>query len=158
MIVHPADKKTDTWFLGGSGLNTTSQDYARFVAEPDSPQKMKPRNYPFSKNAKIAFCIIITLVIINAIWVFFQNFSGPIFAFTAYGVILFLFLLKKEFLAGIIAGLGGFFVHVYELFFLGMGRLTNIEVVFLFANLFLPIPLIVFSFKAYQKMKQKCRE
>ena len=155
MIVHPVDKKTDILYSGENGLNIMSQGYARFAGEPDSPQKMKPRNYPISKNAKIAFCIIAILVIINAVWFFFQNFSGPIFAFIAYVVIAFLFLVKKEFMAGIIAGAGGLFVHIFELISLGLGDLTDIEVVFLLANLFLPIPLIVFSLKAIKELKQK---
>lgn len=155
MIVPPVDKKIDTWFLAENGLNTTNQEYARCAAEPDSPQKMKPRNYPFSKNAKIAFGIIVILVIINAIWFLFQNFSGPIFAFIAYAVIAFLFLVKKEFMAGIIVGAGGLFVHLYEFIFLGLAGLTDIGVVFLLANLFLPILLIIFSFRAYQELKQK---
>ena len=135
-----------------------NQESVKSAAEPDSPLNMKPKNYPFSKNAKIAFCILVTLIIINAIWSFFQNFSGPIFAFTAYAVIAFLFILKKEYMAGIIAGEGGLFVHVYELIFLGLGGMTEIEIIFLLANLFLPIPLIVFSYKAYQELKQKRRE
>lgn len=155
VIVPPVDKKTDTLFLEGNGLNITSQVYARFAEEPVLPLKMEPNNYHFSKNAKFAFCIIVTLVIINVVWFFFHNFSGPIFAFTAYAVIAFLFFVKREFAAGIIAGIGGLLVHIYELIFLGLGGLTDMEIVFLLANLFLPILLIVFSFKAYQELKQK---
>ena len=155
VIVHPVDKKTGTWFLEGNGSNIMNQVYVRSAEEPVLSLKMEPKNYLFSKNAKIAFCIIVVLVVINAIWFFFQNFSGPIFALIAYAIIAFLFLVKKEFMAGIIAGTGGLFVHIYELIFLGLAGLTDIGVVFLLANIFFPIPLIVFSFKAYQELKHE---
>ena len=107
----------------------------------------------FLPNKKVALLVIITLVIINAVWVTISKSLGPVIALVSYAFITFLFLRKNDFIAGIIIGIVGFIIHFYELIFQGVTELRGLEIAFFYINLVFPIPLIYFSFKAYKELK-----
>jgi hypothetical protein len=107
----------------------------------------------FLPNKKVALLIILTLVIINAVWVTICKSLGPVIALIPYAFITFLFWRKNDFIAGIIIGIVGFIIHFYELIFQGIKELRGFEIAFFFINLVLPIPLIYFSCKAYKEFK-----
>jgi hypothetical protein len=107
----------------------------------------------FSPNQKVAVLIILTLVIINAVWIIICKSLGPVIALISYAFITFLFLRKNDFIAGIIIGILGFIIHFYELIFQGVTELRGLEIAFFYMNLVFPIPLIYFSFKAYKELK-----
>ena len=102
----------------------------------------------------MALLVILSLMIINVVWVIICKFLGPVIALIAYAFITFLFLHKNDFVAGIIIGIVGFIIHFYELIFQGIKELRGFEIAFFFINLVFPILLIYFSFKAYKEFKQ----
>ena len=106
---------------------------------------------PITLNARIASVILIILVVINALWVVSTRQSGPLTALLFYSVILYLFWRKRDFRSGAIAGVVGFGIHVYELLVPGISGLESIYLVFFYLNIFLPIPLIYFSYMAYRE-------
>lgn len=107
----------------------------------------------FLPNQKAALLTILVLVIINAVWVTICKSLGPVIALIPYAFITFLFLLKNDFIAGIIIGIVGFIIHFYELIFQGIKELRGFEIAFFFINLIFPILLIYFSYKAYEEFK-----
>jgi hypothetical protein len=115
--------------------------------------KISIKHNKFLPNKKVALLIILTLVIINAVWVTMCKSLGPAIALILYAFITFLFLRKNDFIAGIIIGIVGFIIHLQELIFQGIKELRGFEIAFFFINLVLPIPLIYFSYKAYKEFK-----
>ena len=111
------------------------------------------RKDPMTLNARIASVILIILIVINALWVVSTRQSGPLIAFLFYSFIIYLFWRKRDFRSGAIAGVVGFGIHVYELLFPGISGLEGIYLVFFYLNIFLPIPLIFFSYMAYREDK-----
>jgi hypothetical protein len=107
----------------------------------------------FLPNQKVALLVILTLVIINAVWIIICKSLGPVIALISYAFIAFLFLRKNDFIAGVIIGIVGFIIHFYELIFQGIIELKGFEIAFFFINLVFPIPLIYFSYKAYKEFK-----
>ena len=89
----------------------------------------------FLPNQKVALLVVLTLVIINTAWVTICKSSGPFIALIPYAFITFLFLKKKDFIAGIIIGIVGFVIHFYELIFQGITELRGFEIAFFFINL-----------------------
>lgn len=83
-------------------------------------------------------------------WIVVSEHSGPAIALTMYGLVLFLYWRWNHFQAGIIAGIVGLSIHTYEFISWDLEGLRALESGLLIANLILPIPLIYFSYKAYQ--------
>jgi len=86
--------------------------------------------------------------VVNAIWLIVSWHGGALIALAFYSVISFLCLRKQHFQAGVIAGILGFGIHLYEFFVLGTSELTGIVQVFFYANLILPVPLTIISYLA----------
>jgi hypothetical protein len=112
---------------------------------------MSNKVYPQSLSKRITIGILVLLGITNAVWVATSERKGPLIALVFYTFITLLCWRRSHFRAGIIGGIFGFGIHVYELISLGIGELDGVEPGFFFANLLLPILLTYFSYKAYQE-------
>ena len=108
---------------------------------------MKKKNWP----AAIAAIILLSLTATNAIWLILNWQGGALIALAIYLIISLLFLRERHFQAGIIAGLLGFGVHLYELLAPDTSQLVGIDQYFFYTNLILPIPLIITSYLASRK-------
>ena len=97
---------------------------------------------------KLCFSILLALVVINSAWVIESLHSGPVIGLIVYGVVAYLCWHRNHFQAGIIAGIIGLGIHIYEIISMGMEGLRVFERGFLGANLILPILLIYFSHRA----------
>ena len=99
---------------------------------------------------KLCFSILLALVVINSAWVIESLHSGPVIGLITYGVLAYLCWHGNHFKAGIIAGIIGLGIHIYEIISMGMEGLIAFECGLLIANLILPILLIYFSYRANQ--------
>jgi len=72
-------------------------------------------------------------------------------ALVFYAVVSFLCLRSRHFRVGVIVGLFGLGIHIYELCVLGTTELIGIDQVFFYTNLILPIPLTFTSYLASRK-------
>ena len=108
-----------------------------------------------ASTQKIVVGISLALTAVNALWVVFSPFSGPLLALIFYAVLTFLCWRKNDFRAGVIIGILGLAIHTFEWVFKGIEGLNVFETVFFFANLLLPVPLIYFSIKAYRQFLNK---
>ena len=107
----------------------------------------------YSSNHKMVIGILTILVIINAGWVIICKSNGPIIALIFYVFAIFLFWRKNDIFAGIIIGVMGFAIHMFELIFQGIIDLEGLETIFFFINLVFPILLIYFCYKIYKNIK-----
>ena len=105
----------------------------------------------FSLSGIIAIALLLALVMANAVWLIVSWHGGASIALLFYIVILFLCLRRQHFQGGIIAGVIGFGIHLFELIVLGTSQLTGMDHVFFYANLILPIPLTITSYLASRK-------
>ena len=102
---------------------------------------------------KIVIIILLILIITNSVWLFISEFSGPLIALIFYAIITYLCIYKKHFQAGIIAGIMGFSIHIFKLIFHNDANLSGIEYVFFLINLFFPVALVYFSYRANKEVK-----
>ena len=102
--------------------------------------------------------ILVVLVIANAVWLATSEYSSPLIALIFYALIAFLCWRRSHFQAGIIGGIVGLGVHIYELLSQGIIELRGLELGLFFINLTFPIPLIYFSYRAYQEIKRRGRK
>lgn len=107
-------------------------------------------NKTVSSAGKAAISILIVLVCVNAVWAASSPHSGPLIGLLFYSCIIILCWKKGHFQAGVIAGIFGLAIHSYELISQGIGEL-GIGAGFFLVNLFLPIPLIYFSYRASRR-------
>ena len=114
---------------------------------------MIAKDSKFSYYHQIVIGILTILVITNAGWVIIFKSNGPIIALIFYIFAVFLFWRKNDIFAGIIIGVMGFTIHMFELLFQGILDLEGLETIFFFINLVFPIPLIYFCYKIYKKIK-----
>ena len=119
---------------------------------------MRIRKYLSSSAEKITIGILIVLAGINAVWAVIGEYSGPFIALFFYAFVTFLCWRRNHFQAGIIGGVFGLGIHVYELIFQDMGKLGGIELGLFCANIVLPIPLMYFSYKANREANQELTE
>ena len=119
---------------------------------------MKNRKHPGSSTEKITIGILIVLAGINVVWAVSAEYSGPFIALFFYAFVTFLCWRRNHFQAGIIGGIFGLCIHVYELIFQDMGKLGGIELGLFYANIVLPIPLMYFSYKAFREVDQEVTE
>ena len=115
---------------------------------------MSSKKHLRSSAARITIGILVVLVGISAVWAVTLEHSGPVIALLCYAVVAFLCWRRGHFQAGIIGGFFGLGIHVFELVFQGVGRLGKIDLVFFYANIVLPIPLMYFSYKAHREVKR----
>jgi len=102
-------------------------------------------------SATIVMVFLISLVVVNAVWLIVNWHGGPLIALAFYIVVSFRCLRKQDLKAGVIAGIIGFGIHLFELIGLGTSQLTGINLFFFFTNLILPIPLTITSYLASRK-------
>jgi len=104
-----------------------------------------------SPSGIITIAILLSLAGANAVWFIISGHGGALIALVFYLVVSFLCLRNRHFLSGVIAGIFGFGIHIYELFVHGIVELTEIDQVFFYANLILPIPLIFTNYLVSRK-------
>jgi hypothetical protein len=104
-----------------------------------------------SPSGIITIAILLSLAGANAVWFIINGHGGALIALVFYLVVSFLCLRNRHFLSGVIAGIFGFGIHIYELFVQGATELTGIDQVLFYANLILPIPLTFTSYLASHK-------
>ena len=102
----------------------------------------------------ITIFILISLIVINTLWVLLSDFSGPIIGILFYIIITFLLWKKEDYTAAIFAGILGFCIHLYELIFFGFVKSEDVFSIFLYLNLLLPLLLLYFGYKAKKKLKK----
>jgi len=102
---------------------------------------------------RVVLVILIILVTINSAWFLINKHSGPFWGLIAYTIILILCLRQHDFRAGIVGGLLGLSVHLYELVILGVEDLTSFELLFFLLNLIFPLLLMFSSYRAYEFRK-----
>jgi len=102
----------------------------------------------FSSSGIITIAFLLSLVGVNAVWLIMSGHGGTFIALVFYSVVSFLCIRNRHFGAGVIAGIFGFGIHLYELFVKGTAELIGIDQVFFYANLILPIPLTFTSYLA----------
>ncbi len=105
----------------------------------------------FSTSGIITVAFLLSLAGVNAVWLIMRGHGGALIALVFYSVVSFLSLRSRHFGAGVIAGIFGFGIHIFELFVKGTAELTGIDQLFFYANLILPIPLTFTSFLASRK-------
>ncbi len=98
----------------------------------------------------ITISVLAILVSINVVWFLIGQHSGSFWGFIAYSIILVLCMRQNEFRAGVIVGLTGFGVHLFEWATAGIDNLLLPDSLFLFSNLLLPILLTYSSYRAYK--------
>ena len=101
-----------------------------------------------SPSGIITIALLLSLAGINAVWLIIRGHGGALIALVFYSVVSFLCLRSRHFGAGVIAGIFGFGIHIYELFVKGTAELIGIDQVFFYANFILPIPLTFTSYLA----------
>jgi hypothetical protein len=99
----------------------------------------------------ITIALLLSLVGVSAVWLIIRGHGGALIALVFYSVVSFLCLRSRHFGAGVIAGIFGFGIHIYELFVKGTAELIGIDQVFFYVNLILPIPLTFTSYLASRK-------
>ncbi len=108
---------------------------------------MDNKNVPHSSK-RIALIMLAVLTGVNGIWAASSLYPGPFIGFIFYGVITFFFWRRNHFHAGVIGGIVGVIIHGGELVVGVTDALKSVDTVLFLINLFLPIPLIYFSYKA----------
>jgi hypothetical protein len=94
-----------------------------------------------------------TLVLINIVWFFISKHPGSFWGFFTYLFILFLCIRQNDFRAGVVVGILGFGLHIYELAVTDIESLPLFDSLFFCSNLILPILLIYSSYRAYKLSK-----
>jgi len=105
----------------------------------------------YSPSGIITITLLLSLAVVNAFWLIASWHGGALIALAFYLVISYLCLRRQHFQAGVIAGILGFGIHIYELFVLGTSELIGIDQVYFYVNLILPIPLTITSYLASHK-------
>ena len=104
-----------------------------------------------SPSGVITIALLLTLAAVNAVWLIASWHGGAFIALGFYSVISILCLRRQHFQAGVIAGIIGFGIHIFELFVPGTSELTVLDQVFFYTNLVLPLPLTITSCLASRK-------
>ena len=112
---------------------------------------MKRKKEKISPSGISTIAILLFLAGANSFWLVISWHGGVLIALVFYFAIFFSCLIGRHFYAGIIAGIFGVGIHIYELFVHGIVELTEIDQVFFYVNLILPIPLIFTSYLASHK-------
>jgi hypothetical protein len=105
------------------------------------------------RNRTITLAILIMLVVMNAVWFAISLRSGASMAMILYAFIFFFCWRMANYRAGVIAGLLGFGVHLYELLFDPPVDFLLLDSISFCLNLFLPLALVVFSYRAYRSQR-----
>jgi len=108
-----------------------------------------------SPSGIITILLLLSLVGTNVIWLITRGHGGTLIALLFYSAVAFFCLRNRHFQAGVIAGIFGFGIHIFELLVQGPSKLIGIEQLFFYLNLFLPIPLIFTSYLATRKVTHR---
>ena len=112
--------------------------------------KMKKKD-KISPSGIISIAFLFSLALGNSVWLILSWHGGALIALVFYSVITFLCFRNHHFQAGVIAGIIGFGIHLFELFALDPSELHEIDQIFFYTNLILPIPLVITSYLASRK-------
>jgi len=104
-----------------------------------------------SPSGIITIAFLLSLAGANAVWLIISGHGGALIALVFYSVVSFLCLRNRHFRVGVIAGIFGFGIHIYELYVHGTTELIGTDQVFFYANLILPIPITFTSYLASRK-------
>ena len=107
-----------------------------------------------SLNEKITIGILVVLVITSAVWVATSGYIGPLIALIVYTLIA-LDCWRGNFRVGIVGGIVVLGFVIFELIFSNIRELGVFNLGFFSTNPILLIPLIYFSYKAYQEVKRR---
>jgi len=108
-----------------------------------------------SPSGLITLLLLLSLVGTNVIWLITSSHGGALVALIFYSAVAFLCLRNQHFQSGVIAGIFGFGIHIFELLVQGTSKLIGIEQVFFYLNLFLPMPLTLTSYLASRKVTHR---
>ncbi|HEY71136.1 MAG TPA: hypothetical protein G4O08_11200 [Anaerolineae bacterium] len=107
----------------------------------------------YSQSIKpLGLTLLITMAVINAVWAFLPSWAGASIATALYTIVALRWYMK-DYLAGGIAGVLGFGIHLYVLLFHPLEDLQVFETVFFYLNLLIPIPIACFGFLLYPERK-----
>ncbi len=138
-------------------LSSIFFDAVTAICEPQSQvdkwSDPVPANLPLKRNRTITLAILSILVVMNAVWFAISLRSGASMAMILYAFILFFCWRMANYRAGVIAGLMGFGVHLYELLFDAPVDFLLLDSICFYLNLFLPLVLVFFSYQAYRSGK-----
>ena len=90
---------------------------------------------PISKAIIVVLLILILLAGINALWVLLYGYSGAFLAFFFYMMVAFICWKKRHFQAAIMAGIFGFVIHLFEIFFSDIKNAIGLNRWFFYVNL-----------------------
>jgi hypothetical protein len=107
-------------------------------------------NFSLKRNRNFTLAILLILVIMNVVWFAISLRSGASMAMILYAFIFFLCWRMADYRAGVIAGLLGFGIHLYELLLVTPLDFLLLDWICFYLNLLLPIALLIFSFQAYR--------
>lgn len=116
---------------------------------------MMEKTEKISSSGIVTITLLFSLVGINAVWLIISAPGGALIAIGFYLIVSYVCLRRRHFRAGVIAGIFGFGIHVYELFAQGATKLMGIDQVCFYANIILPIPLTLTSYLASRKGTSK---
>ena len=101
----------------------------------------------------VLIAVLLMLSACNGVWLLISGHAVPLIAVIAYAVVAFLVLRRNDFRAGFIIGIVGFAVHLLEVVIQGTVRLASLELVWLFANIALPLVIAGMSWILIQRSR-----
>ena len=101
----------------------------------------------------VLIAVLLMLSACNGVWLLTSGHAVPLIAVIAYAVVAFLVLRRNDFRAGFIIGIVGFAVHLLEVVIQGTVRLASLELVWLFANIALPLVIAGMSWILIQRSR-----
>jgi hypothetical protein len=107
-------------------------------------------NSSHKRNRNTTLVILAVLVVMNAVWFAVSLRSGASMAMILYAFIFFLCWRMADYRAGVITGLLGFGIHLYELLFDAPVYFLLLDSICFYLNLLFPIALVFFSYRAYR--------
>jgi len=106
-----------------------------------------------SINKKISCGLLLVLVLVNIILFTIYQYSGPPIAIIFYAFAIYLCWRQNDFRAGIIIGIMGFVIHLYEFISISIMELDPLEMILFLINLLFPVLLVLFSVKAFKEYR-----
>jgi hypothetical protein len=100
----------------------------------------------------LGLTLLITMALMNAAWSFLSSWEGASVGSVLYAIVALRWYLQ-DYIAGGIAGVLGFGIHLYVLLFHPLADLQVFESVFFFLNLLVPIPIACFGFLLHRETK-----
>ena len=114
---------------------------------------MIPDELKQSFDRRIVTAALAVLITINAGWIIICKSYGPFIAVVLYMFALFLFMHRNDLFAGMITGISGLAINVYELVSAGMKNIQGLGKMFFIANLVLPVLLLYYCCRLYRRIR-----